>query len=90
MKTSSRYYFEMYTKHITLSYVYTLDSETFQNFKPISNFKFFSKIIEKAVSSQLIDHLKINDMEDLFQSAYKNFHSTDCSNSRYKVIFFTQ
>ena len=69
----------------------SLDSETFQNFRPISNLKFISKIIEKAVSSQLIDHLKINDLEDLFQSAYKKFHSTETAlYSRYKVTFFTQ
>lgn len=54
-----------------------LDSEDYSNFRPISNLKVISKIIEKAVSCQLSDHLRDNDLEESFQSAYKRFHSTE-------------
>ena len=46
-----------------------LDSEDYPNFRPISNLKVVSKIIEKAVSCQLIDYLRDNDLEESFQSA---------------------
>ena len=54
-----------------------LDSEAYPNFRPISNLKVLSKIIEKAVSCQLSDYLRDNDLEEPFQSAYKCFHSTE-------------
>ena len=54
-----------------------LDSEAYPNFRPISNLKVLSKIIEKAVSCQLSDYLRDNDLEESFQSAYKCFHSTE-------------
>ena len=55
-----------------------LDSKDYSNFRPtISNLKVVSKIIEKAVSCQLSDYLRDNDLEEPFQSAYKRFHSTE-------------
>ena len=54
-----------------------LDSEDYSNFRPISNLKVTTKIIEKAVFCQLSDHLRDNDLEESFQSAYKRFHSTE-------------
>ena len=54
-----------------------LDSEDYSNFRPISNLKVVSKIIEKAVSCQLSDYLRDNDLEEPFQSAYKRFHSPE-------------
>ncbi len=41
------------------------------------NLKFISKIVEKSVSHQLTDCLRENDLEEGFQSAYKEFHSTE-------------
>ena len=41
-----------------------LDSEDYPNFRPISNLKVLSKIIEKAVSCQLSDYLRDNDLEE--------------------------
>ena len=55
----------------------TLDPEDYPNFRPISNLKVVSKIIEKAASCQLGDYLCNNDLEESFQSAYKRFHSTE-------------
>ena len=54
-----------------------LDPEDYPNFRPISNLKVVSKIIEKAASCQLGDYLRDNDLEESFQSAYKRFHSTE-------------
>ena len=54
-----------------------LDSKDYSNFRPISNLKVVSKIIEKAASCQLVDYLRDNDLEESFQSAYKRFHSTE-------------
>ena len=53
------------------------DFEQFQNFRPISNLKVVSKLIEKAVSIQLTDYVIAHHLDKTFQSAYKNFHSTE-------------
>ena len=54
-----------------------LDPEVLNNFRPISNLSFVSKIIEKVVASRLIDHMSLNGLDDAMQSAYKKFHSTE-------------
>ena len=54
-----------------------LEFEEYSNFRPISNLKFLSKIIEKAVATQLMGHLINNNLEEPFQSAYKRCHSTE-------------
>ena len=54
-----------------------LDPEILNNFRPISNLPFISKIIEKVVASRLNDHLNINGLNDVLQSAYKKLHSTE-------------
>ncbi|CAB4034060.1 Hypothetical predicted protein [Paramuricea clavata] len=54
-----------------------LEFEEYSNFRPISNLKFLSKIIEKAVATQLMEHLVNNNLEEPLQSAYKRFHSTE-------------
>ena len=50
--------------------------EQFQNFRPISNLKVASKLVERAVAIQLTDHVMAHHLDETFQSAYKNFHST--------------
>ena len=50
--------------------------EEFKNFRPISNLRFTSKIIDKCVSTQLIKYLNANCLGEVFQSAYREFHST--------------
>ena len=54
-----------------------LDTEEFKNFRPISNLRFLSKITEKVVATQLIEYLDKNNLSELFQCAYKKFHSTE-------------
>ena len=53
------------------------DFEQFQNFRPISNLKVVSKLVEKAVAIKLTDHVMAHHLDETFQSAYKNFHSTE-------------
>ena len=48
-----------------------------KNYRPVSNLAFLSKVIEKAVAAQLIDHLIRNKLMDTYQSAYRKFHSTE-------------
>ena len=38
--------------------------------------KVVSKLVEKAVVIQLTDHVMAHHLDETFQSAYKNFHST--------------
>ena len=53
------------------------DFEQLQNFRPISNLTFVSKLIEKAVALQLNDHILRHHLDETFQSAYKAFHSSE-------------
>ena len=55
----------------------TADHKVFANFRPVSNLKYISKLIEKAVDGQLNDHLARNDLHVPFQSAYRSCHSTE-------------
>ena len=50
---------------------------TFGNYRPVSNLSFMSKLIERAVTTQLVDHLERNGLAEKYQSAYKSFHSTE-------------
>ena len=49
----------------------------FKNFRPISNLKALSKIIEKSVAPPLNNYLMNNNLQENFQSAYKVHHSTE-------------
>ncbi|CAB4035181.1 Hypothetical predicted protein, partial [Paramuricea clavata] len=55
----------------------SLEYEEYTNFRPISNLKLLSKVIEKAAAGQLLEHLANNNLEEPFQSAYKRFHSVE-------------
>ena len=48
-----------------------------KNFRPVSNLPFLSKIIEKVAVSQLVDYMLEHKLMEIFQSAYKAFHSTE-------------
>ena len=54
-----------------------IDFESLTNSRPVSNFKFLSKLIEKSVSGQLSNYLIENDLHEHDQSAYKAFHSPE-------------
>ena len=55
---------------------YDADFEQFQNFHS-TYLKVVSKLVEKAAATQLTDHVMSHHLDEAFQSAYKNFHSTE-------------
>lgn len=55
----------------------SLNPDEFKNYRPVSNLAFSSKIIERAVSSQLKMQCSRNGINMYFQSAYKVNHSTE-------------
>jgi len=48
-----------------------------KNYRPVSNLPFLSKLFEKIVQNQLQHHITSNDAMPKFQSAYRQFHSTE-------------
>ncbi len=48
-----------------------------KNYRPVSNLSFLSKLIEKIVAKQFVDHLIRHKLMDPLQSAYKKYHSTE-------------
>ena len=55
----------------------SLSTGDLNNFCPISNLNFISKILEKVVASRIQSHLSSNSLSFSFQSAYRIFHSTE-------------
>ena len=55
----------------------SLNPNDLKNYRPVSNLSFLSKIIEKLVLSELLEHLSSNDLLYAFQSAYRSHHSTE-------------
>ena len=54
-----------------------LDPEELNNYRPVSNLSYLSKLIERVVAKRLTDHLMINKLYEKRQSAYREFHSTE-------------
>ena len=54
-----------------------LDTKDMNNFRPVSNLSFISKILEKVVLIQLKNHLSGNNLLEIFQSTYRQNHSTE-------------
>ena len=55
----------------------SLDSEDLKNYRPVSNLSFMSKVFEKVVLSQILQHINCNKLLSDFQSAYCPHHSTE-------------
>lgn len=55
----------------------SLDKNEFKNYRPVSNLSFISKILEKVVLTQIMEHLQGHEMLHRFQSAYRAHHSTE-------------
>ena len=53
------------------------NTELVQNYQPVSNLTFVSKVIECFVVKQLSDHMQDNYLPEQFQSAYRQHHSTE-------------
>ena len=48
-----------------------------RNYRPVSNLAFLSKLIERVIAAQLVEHFVNNNLMDIFQSAYREAHSTE-------------
>jgi len=59
-----------------------LDPSDMNNFRPVSNLSFISKVVERVVTSQLHQYLAANDLLPRFQSAYRTYHSTETAMQR--------
>lgn len=47
------------------------------NYRPVSNLTFLSKILEKAAMKQISRHIESNNLLPSYQSAYRKFHSVE-------------
>ena len=54
-----------------------LNLNELKNYRPVSNLPFLSKILEKVVLKQILEHLDRNNLQISFQSAYRKNHSTE-------------
>ena len=54
----------------------TLNRDDMENYWPVSNLSFLSKILEKVVESRLNSHINSSHTSNDYQSAYRKFHST--------------
>ena len=62
----------------------SLDSEVFQNYRPVSSIPFLSKVLERAIFQQLYNYLETNQLFSIYQSAYRSNHS--CETAITKLI----
>ena len=65
-----------------------LDAEILKNYRPVSNLSFLSKLIERIVCVQLVNHLDKNYLYEVFQSAYRQLHSTETALHRVQNDIF--
>ena len=55
----------------------SLPNEDLQNYPPVSGLCFMSKLVERVVVKQLMQHVNSNNLDNPRQSAYKSGHSTE-------------
>ena len=54
-----------------------LDKEELKNYRPTSNLPFISKLIANVVATRIEEHLEHNDLNEMYQSAYRRGYSTE-------------
>ena len=62
-------------------------SPLFENFRPVSNLLFLSKITERAVTNQMQRHCDKNAPRPFYQSGFRKYHLTERALLRCKMIF---
>ena len=65
----------------------SLDHNILKHYRPVANIKFISKVIEKAASCQVTNHIDSNDLGENYQSSYKRFHTTETALLKVKSDF---
>ena len=64
----------------------SLDRDMLNNYRPISNLSFLSKVFEKVISIRILWHILNNIIVDSFQSAYRAGYSCETSLLRVSMI----
>ena len=54
-----------------------LDQRELRNYRPVSNLSFLIKVMEKIVTSQIVEHMNTHELFHPYQSAYRSGHSTE-------------
>ena len=54
-----------------------LDRKELKSYRPVSGLNFISNIVKKVVAKQINSHMKVNELGNTYQSAYKSGHSTE-------------
>ena len=54
-----------------------LEKSALKNYSPVSGLNLLSKLIERTVSKQLKDYLSLNNLCNIYQSAYEAGYSTE-------------
>jgi hypothetical protein len=52
----------------------SLDKEVLNNYRPVSNLPFISKVVERVVATRIESHIMLNSLHDDMQSAYRTSH----------------
>ena len=55
----------------------SLPVEDLKNYRPVSGLSLISKLVERVVARQLVDHIHRHGLDNPYQSAYKSGHSTE-------------
>jgi len=74
----SSWMFPSHFKHVNVILLLkksSLPVNDINSYRPISNISFISKLVEKAISCRLNVYLNWNNLSNVFQSTYKQFHS---------------
>ena len=64
-----------------------MDPDAPSSYRPIFNLNTVSKILEKLFASRLKSHIKLSTNNNLFQSAYKQSHSTETALMRILNVY---
>lgn len=54
-----------------------LDTQILNNYRPVSNLSFLSKVLEKAILDQILPFFERNGILPRLQSAFRKYHSTE-------------
>ena len=55
----------------------TLPADDFKNYHPVSGLGFISKLVERVVAKQLLEHIHVHNLDNPYQSAYETGYSTE-------------
>ena len=55
----------------------SLPVDDLKNYHPVSGLSFISKLVERVVAKQLVDHINRHGLDNSYQSAYKSGHSME-------------